>query len=67
MQIAGLIVLGAYLLAGGVALALVRWRRRRKPARGRARQRPQEFPLLTGFLVLLIWPLAVWEEVRPKR
>jgi len=59
------IVLGLYLLAGGGAWAWIGWRRRRRRrTRATARRRRQEYPLLTGFLLLLTWPLAVWEEVR---
>jgi hypothetical protein len=64
MELTGLIVLVVYLLAGGSALAWVGRRRRRRRARGRAQRRRQEFPLLTGFLLLLTWPLVVWEELR---
>jgi hypothetical protein len=67
MKIASLILLGLYLLAGAAVWTWIRWRRRRKPSRGKARQQPQEFPLLTAFLLLLTWPLTVWEEVRRRR
>jgi hypothetical protein len=67
MGITGLILLGLYLLVGGAAWGWVGWRRRRRRARGKARRRRQEFPLLTGFLLLLTWPLAVWEELRGGR
>jgi LPXTG-motif cell wall-anchored protein len=67
MEITALIILGLYLLAGGAAWAWVRWRRRRRrPARGTARRR-QQYPLLAGFLLLLAWPLAVWEEARGRK
>jgi hypothetical protein len=64
MEMVSFVLLGLYFLAGAAAWIWIRWRRRRRPARGKARQRPQEMPLLTGFLLLLTWPLALWEEVR---
>jgi hypothetical protein len=62
------LVLGIYLLIGGAAWAWIGWRRRRR-RRGRGTGRPprQEYPLLTGFLLLLTWPLAVWEEVSRRK
>jgi hypothetical protein len=67
MEITALIILGLYLLAGGAAWAWIAWRRRRRrPARGTARRR-QQYPLLAGFLLLLTWPLAVWEEARGRK
>jgi LPXTG-motif cell wall-anchored protein len=63
-----LIILGVYLLAGAAAWAWVGWRRRRRRrARAPARRQRQEYPLLTGFLLLLTWPLAVWEEVQGRK
>ena len=68
MEITALIVLGLYLLAGGAAWAWIGWRRRRRRrSRGAARRQQQEYPLLAGFLLLLTWPLAVWEEVRGRK
>jgi hypothetical protein len=68
MEATALIIFGVYLLAGGIAWAWIRWRRRRRRgARGPARRQRQEYPLLTGFLLLLTWPLAVWEEVQGRK
>jgi hypothetical protein len=61
-----LIVLGLYLLVGAAVWAWVAWRRRRR-RRGKTARRPQEFPLLTGFLLLLTWPMTLWEELRAGR
>jgi hypothetical protein len=66
MEITGVVVLGVYLLAGAAAWAWIGWRRRRKPVRRKGRRPPQAFPLLTGFLLLLTWPLALWEEARAR-
>jgi LPXTG-motif cell wall-anchored protein len=68
METTALIILGLYLLAGGAVWAWIRWRRRRRwRSRGTARRQQLEYPLLAGFLLLLTWPLAVWEEVRGRK
>jgi hypothetical protein len=68
MEMTPFLVLGAYLLAGGAAWAWIGWRRRRRRrSRGPARRPRQEYPLLTGFLLLLTWPLALWDEVRGRK
>jgi hypothetical protein len=68
MEITAIIFAVLYLAVGGAAWVWIGWRRRRRgPVRGKARQRPQEFPLLTGFLLLLTWPLSVWEEIRGSK
>jgi len=68
METTAFIVLGLYLLAGGVAWLWIGWRRRRKRrVRGTPRRQRQEYPLLAGFLLLLTWPLAVWEEVWKRK
>jgi hypothetical protein len=68
VEVTAFIIFGAYLLVGGAAWAWIRWRRRRRrPARRPARPQRQEFPLLTGFLLLLTWPLAVWEEFQGRK
>jgi hypothetical protein len=66
METLPLLVLGAYLLAGCAARAWLGWRHRWR-GRGKVRRGRQEYPLLAGFLLLLTWPLAVWEELRRRK
>jgi hypothetical protein len=68
METTGVIVFGLYLVAGGAAWAWIGWRRRRRTRpRATTRRRQSEYPLVAGFLLLLTWPLALWEEVRGRK